>query len=253
MKIKKTQWLLIVLSLFVALFLTACSAEPDQHIWLKSPGWSRAVFLGKTAFNDPIPLALDEHGSIFSALITRDDDLSEAHFNILALDRNADLLWQRTLTDFPLHQPDLTQMMVTDRGLQLFFLDQEHLYTLLLYHDGTPQGDPVLLSGDTVVGSYALVSTLQGELTLWYAGTRRAPGLYALSSLDGGGTVTAVDPDGIRVQTRYDQTDTLHVSWLHYPVGYGSTEIILEFPALTTWVWVALRYDRGTLHLCSPL
>jgi len=225
MKGKIHPWLLIVLWLFVVVLLSACSAEPDEHIWLKSSGWSRAVYLGDTAFNDPVPLTIDDQGSIYAALIVSNDDRSESHFRVLALDHNAGLLWQRTLSEFSLHLPDLIRLMWTEHGLQLFWLDREQLFTVVLQPDGSPKSDPVLLSGDTAVGSYALAASSGGDLTLWYAGTRRAPGLYALSALDGSGIATMMDPDGMRVGARYDQSDTLHVSWLHYPVGYSSTVI----------------------------
>ncbi|NOY98704.1 MAG: hypothetical protein GXP40_05810 [Chloroflexi bacterium] len=230
---KTKRWTLVLLLFLVAILITACNG-PDEHVWLKSPGWSRAVFLGNTAFNDPVPITLDDEGRVYFVLLEKDEDASTAHFRVMAFDRDASPLWQRVLADLPLHQPDSTQMVWDGRGLRLFWIEQEQLYTLKLQPDGAPLGDPVLLSGDAVVGSYSLTIDSSGGLTLWYAGTRRTPGIYALTSSDGSGSVTRMDPDGIRIQLRHDQRDTLHASWVQYPMGYGTTRIFYaSYPAGT--------------------
>ncbi|MEN8172678.1 MAG: hypothetical protein ABFS03_07325, partial [Chloroflexota bacterium] len=148
MKTKINRGLIIILGLLIVLLSTACSAAPDEHIWLKSPGWSRALFLGTTAFSDSLPLALDEDGSVYTLMTEKDELSGETYFRVLALDRAADMLWERTLSDHPLQQPDNPKLITVDRGLQLFWIDGEQLYTLLLQSDGSAQGDPVLLSED---------------------------------------------------------------------------------------------------------
>lgn len=232
MMIKK-HWILALI--FAAVMLTACGG-PDEHIWLKSPGWSRAIFLGKTAFNDPVPIALNENGEVYFVLFERDEELTAAHIRIKALNRNADTLWERTLTDIPLQRPDSAQLLWDEGGLHLFWIEGERLYGLDLQMDGRPFGDPVLLSGGESVGTFDVAADSKGNLTLWYAGTRKVPGVYALTSFDGSRPPVRIDPEGIRIQLRFTQNDTLHASWAHYPVGYGTSEIVYAaHPAGVDW------------------
>ncbi len=249
MMIKK-HWIFALALSFAAVMMTACGG-PEELIWLKSPGWSRAVFLGKTAFNDPVPIALDENGDVYFALFEKGEELTTAHFRIKALDRNADTLWERTLTDIPLQGPDSTQLLWDEGGLRLFWIEQERLYGLDLQTDGRPFSDPVLLSGGQPVGSYDVAADSKGNLTLWYAGTREAPGVYALTSFDGSSPPVRIDPEGVRIQLRYAQNDTLHTSWAHYPLGYGTSEILYAaYPAGVDWG--ADRYSVVYERAVSP-
>ena len=62
MKFKTNRLILIGIAILILSSLTACSGA-DEHIWLKSPGWSRAVLLGNTVLSDPVPMTLDEDGN----------------------------------------------------------------------------------------------------------------------------------------------------------------------------------------------
>ena len=62
MKLK--NWIILGLLLLTLSMLTACSG-PDEHLWLKTPDWSRAAFLGNTTVNDPIPMAVDDEGQLY--------------------------------------------------------------------------------------------------------------------------------------------------------------------------------------------
>ena len=231
----KRQWLLVLVLGVTAISLSACGG-PDQHIWLKSPGWSRAVFLGETIANDPVPVAVHDDGNIYTALLERDEEAEAIYFRIKALDREADTLWERTLTDLPLQRPESLQLLWSDGHLHLFWIQEERLNTLELQADGRPSGNPVLLSGETEVGSYSVVLDPDENPVLWYAGTRENPGVYALASIDGSSPPIQIDPGGVSVQLRYNQAGVMHASWAHYPVGYGVTEIMYaSYPSQADW------------------
>jgi hypothetical protein len=208
-------------------FLSACSG-PDAHIWLKSSGWSRAAYLGNTTLNDPVSLDLDTEGRIYFVLAEPNrEDLQTKIFKLIALDPNGMPLWEHSLEKIPLLRPDSPQMIVDAENLQLFWLDQNKLYTLTLDMQGQPlQTAPILLSENISVDSYSLAKNASGETAVWFAGTRKNPGVYALSSFDGQGRILPIDPQGIRVRLRYDQNNTLHAAWLRYPVGYGATQLL---------------------------
>jgi len=217
----------------LALFLLSACSGPDEHIWLKSSGWSRAAFLGNTVLNDPVPMTLDAEGRSYFLLVEADaKNAGEKNFNLIALDPNGLALWEHSLGEIPLTRPDSPQIIVDSGNLDLFWLDQNKLYSFRVNLQGEPlQNAPTLLSGEIAVDSYALAANASGETSLWFAGTRKNPGVYALTASDGNGQIQPVDPQGIRIRLRYDQSDTLHATWLRYPLGYGSTELLYgEYP-----------------------
>ena len=229
------RWSLILVLGILSLLVTACSG-PDEHIWLKSPGWSRAVFLGGTAFSELVPVVIDETNNMFFVLVEKEEDLESSHFRVLAFNQNVDALWERSLTDISLMRPSSVQIMLVDGGLQLFWIDQEQLYMLELDSEGHELGAPVLLSGDDEVDSFSVVADPDGNPVLWYAGPRDNPGVYSLTAFDGSSLPVGIDPDGIRVQLHYDQSSNLHASWLHYPIGYGISEILYAvYPPGIAW------------------
>ncbi|MBT3337837.1 MAG: hypothetical protein HN855_07895 [Anaerolineae bacterium] len=224
MKVRANRWIFIGLFLPMLILLTSCSG-PDEHIWLKSSGWSRAVFLGNTTLNDPVTMTLDDEGQIYFVLLSSDADRTESFFDVIALDANGLPLWEQNLGEISLNRPDTPQIIWEDGHLRLFWLDNENLYTLALDTEGNPLGAATLLSADIVVGSYSVAIDDSGGHRLWFAGPRKNPGAYALSSSDGNGEIISVDPEGIRVQIRYDHENNLHVAWLQYPLGYGRSKL----------------------------
>lgn len=229
------RWSLILVLGILSFLVTACSG-PDEHIWLKSPGWSRAVFLGGTAYSEAVPVVIDETGYMFFVLVEKAEDLESSYFRVLAFNQKVDALWERSLTDISLMRPSSIRFLLVDDGLQLFWIDQEQLYMLELDSEGNGLGAPVLLSGDDEVDSFSVVADSDGNPVLWYAGPRDNPGVYALTAFDGSSLPVGIDPDGIRVQLHYDQSNVLHASWLHYPVGYGISEILYAvYPRGIAW------------------
>ncbi|MCF6277229.1 MAG: hypothetical protein L3J16_00550 [Anaerolineales bacterium] len=225
MKIRTNRILVVGLALLTMALLSACSG-PDEHIWLKSPGWSRAVFLGNTNLNDPVPITLNDAGQVYLVLFSANEDRTETFFNVIALDADGLPLWQRQLDEISLHSPNAPQIVWDAGRLRLFWLDEESLYTVSLYANGSLRSDPIRLSEDLTVDSYSVAAVSSGAYSLWFAGPRSDPGVYALSSLDGNGKLTSIDPDGIRITLAYDQTDTLHATWLQYPIGYGASRLL---------------------------
>ncbi|MBT3321886.1 MAG: hypothetical protein HN392_06335 [Anaerolineae bacterium] len=226
MKFKTNRLILIGIAILILSSLTACSGA-DEHIWLKSPGWSRAVLLGNTVLSDPVPMTLDEDGNTYFLLFSENEIQSRKIFSVIALDPKGLALWTRPLEEIFISRPSFVQLINEKGGLELFWVDKESLYTFSLDLQGEPLSDkPILLSDNIVVEDYAIAKDDSGATTLWFGGPRKNPGMYALSTFDGKGEITSITPDGIRPQLRYDQENILHATWIEYPLGYGDTKII---------------------------
>lgn len=225
MKLRAKRWIFIGLFLLMVLSLTGCSG-PDEHIWLKSPGWSRALFLGNTSLNDPVPMVLDAEGQIYFVLLSSNDERTKSFFNVVALDVDGLPLWEKNLDEIELNRPDSPQIILEAGRLRIFWLDSGSLYTVLLNADGSLLGSSSVLSADIEVASFSLAVDSSGGHTVWFAGPRDNPGVYALSSSTGDGEIIAIDPEGIRVQARYDKKNDLHATWLQYPLGYGRSKLL---------------------------
>ena len=236
MKKKTNKWGLIGVVILAFFLLSACSG-PDEHIWLKSPGWSRAAFLGNTILNDPVPMTLDDDGQIYFALLVDDGAREKKSFNLIALDPSGLPLWEESLDEVGLSRPGSPQITWEEDKLHLYWVDNESLYTLLLDAQGNPLNDaPILLSAEIAVDSYSFAENASGQSTVWFAGARKNPGVYALSTSDGNGEITSIDPNGICIQLRYDSENNLHATWLQYPVGYGTTKLFYgEYPLEVNW------------------
>ena len=228
MKLKTNRIILIGIITLAIAFLTACSGA-DEHIWLKSSGWSRAVLLGNTALNNPVSMTLDEDGQIYFLLLRNEESGTQKIFNIIALDPSGLALWEHSLEEIHISRPSSLNMLWEKGNLRIFWLDSESLYTISLDSQGVPLNNaPLLLSADIAVDVYSLAEDDSGGHALWFAGSRENPGVYALSSSDayGKGEINSIAPEGIRVQLRYDQENTLHATWAEYPLGYGKTKLI---------------------------
>ena len=219
--------------LLLSVLLAACSG-PDQHIWLKTPDWSRAAFLGNTVVNDPPPMAQDADGNLYFVLFSNLPEEDQMMPTVVARDGNGAPLWTKSLEAYSLHRPDEPQLIWDGDHLQLFWLEDDSLYMLTLDQDANPVGEPLRLSAEITVGSFSVSVDANARHTLWFAGPRDDPGVYALTSLDGNGEILPIDPEGSRIQLRYDQENTLHALWLQYPLGYGRTQILYGvYPAVS--------------------
>ena len=217
-KFRKPLYILTALLLLMAT-LSACSGSLGERLWLNASGWKRAQMLGNTLLGDPAPLALDDEGHIYLFLIGGAQDAPRPR--VVALNRQVETIWDHTY-EVELSRPDKPQILWDGEGLQLFWLSGQKLYNAHLDSTGHLEESPLVLSGEAKVDTYDAALGPDGTATLWFAGPRRSPGLYALSP---GAQIeaTLVDPLGIRPDLQYDETGTLHAIWAHHPPGYGET------------------------------
>lgn len=227
-------WPRVLVALFILLvLLTACGSPIEERIWLKASGWNRARVVGNTLLGQPVPLALDNAGNVYLFLIGQENDVLFPR--VVALNRAAEVLWDSSY-EIALVQPAHPKILWDGEALQLFWLSDRHLYHAPLGPAATLSEPPVLLSGEVRVDTYDVALSPAGELTVWFAGSRREPGLYAFPPGDLGGQAALVDPEGIRPGLRYDDAGTLHAIWAHHPPGYGTTRFFYA------------AYNDGDLH-----
>jgi hypothetical protein len=204
-------WLLALI-----LLLCACSG-PAERIWLKAPGWSRARVVANIQVVDPVSMAVDDEGVIYLFLI--DGEVDAASLRVIALDREADIIWDRVY-QVELKHPDQTRILWTGQAIQLFWLSDQALYTVQVEsRTGDMLGQPTLLSGRVKVGSYDVDTRADSQPTVWYAGNQDAPGLYALPPGELAGGAALVDAFGTQPDVQYDETGTLQTLWSRYPPG----------------------------------
>ena len=226
MKAKTNRSILIGIIILSIVFLTACSGA-DEHIWLKSSGWSRAFLLGNTTLNAPISMALDEDEQIYFLLLEENESRTQKTFNIVALDPSGVALWTHPLTEIRFHRPSSPRIVWEHGGLRLFWVDDGSLYTIALDSQGNSLDDEATrLSADIEVEDYAIAEDDLGTHHVWFAGPRENSGVYSLSTSEREGEITQIAPEGIRPQIQYAQDGILHAIWVEYPLGYGKTKII---------------------------
>lgn len=212
----------LLLFLLISL-LSGCSDNADR-LWLKAPGWSRAKLVGSTRVGDPAPLAQDDKGNLYQFLIAGEGDVY--YPRLVAMNAETDILWDRSYEEIPLTRPDQPYLLWDGRDLRLFWLDNAQLYTAQIEPDsGFLPEWPLLLTGEQKIGSYSVAQRQDGRLALWYAGTLRKPGLYALPPGDLSGPATLVDPQGVRPSIAFDDQGVLHAIWAHMPKGSTDNSI----------------------------
>ena len=210
----------LLLLLLLAIF---SSRGPVDHLWLNAPGWSRARLVGHTQLNQAVPVALDDAGKIFLLLIRGDGEIS--HPQVVALNRRVQVVWEHTF-GVVLTEPSQPQILRVGKELHLFWLSDQSLYTARLDTSGHVQVRPTLISGSRAVDAYGVTLDAKGLVTVWYGGSRREPGVYALPPGDPGGEATLVDGSGMQPLVRYDGRGTLHAIWVtHPPPGQGGRRI----------------------------
>jgi hypothetical protein len=205
-------WRIVPWLILILLFLLAfrASRAPVDALWLDAPGWSRARLVGNTQSEQAVPIALDDAGQVYLLLFP--PELGGARPRVLALDRQADALWEYTF-DTAFAEPTHPQLLWDGAALALFWLSDGQLYSARLDLSGALLSEPRLLSGATEVESYAAVAGIAGRIAVWYGGSRQAPGVYALSG-DFSAPAALVDPAGIRPALRFDGAGALHAIWV---------------------------------------
>lgn len=199
--------------------LTACAGKP-LRLWLNAPGWSRAQLMGNTRSADAAPITVDDEGRVYLFLVSTEEGPSYPH--VIALDRRVNPIWDRTYREIEVASSQKPRILWDGEGLQLFWIASQQLYNVQLDATGRLLSPAVLLSGETTeVADYDVVHDAGGAVTVWYAGSRQEPGVYALPPGDLTGEATLVDAEGVRPDLQYDDAGTLHAIWAHLPGGSG--------------------------------
>lgn len=206
--------------------LTSCSSA-QESLWLKSPDWSRGAFIGNTKTIAPVSFATGSDNSVYFLLVDLNEETGNYSFNLVRMNSASDKFDHFSISPGELLNVKQPEIIRDDEGnLRLFWIASEGLYTLPVDGNGAPIGGPVLLSGSDAVSSYDIAHSLDGNITLWYAGSRRIPGIYALSEFDGSAQGALVDQDGTLIKLRYDEKGQLHTAWAHYPFGFEQSEVV---------------------------
>jgi hypothetical protein len=211
----KLKWLipLFIILVFSAVILVSCSEQVDR-LWLQSPGWSRAQFIGQTSLDQPVSMALDEGGIIY--FLTTHQVESDHQLNLMALSPHGEMIWARGLG---ISLVDLTTTQINWEGDDLIvtWLDDKSLYAIRIDETGEPLTEPIHLSLGIEVDSFDLATRPGHSTLIWFGGNWREPGIYMLSLSDQPGEPVLIDPGGISPTVQYDQEGNLHASWLAYP------------------------------------
>ena len=223
-------WRLGALILLLAV-LTGCSVTPDEHLWLKSPGWSRALFLGRTGISAPVAVHPDGQ-DVYALFLPFDREtdtyrLRLAHFSI-ADNSVAYLDYALTLS----HRPLAVDLFRLDEGWRFFWLDGETLFTAVSDADGKWLEAPHALHPDMALNNFVVISR-DGDWVVLAGGTRRVPGIYAFLPND---EVVTLADDGVWVRAMPDLDGNLHVAWALYPPGYARAALYYGvLPAAADW------------------
>jgi hypothetical protein len=200
--------------------LSACSGGAARE-WLNAPDWSHGLPLQQeTRIGDPVAMTLDDDGGIYLLFVTAVN--SQLSPKIVALNRQAEQVWEQTLP-IALSQPDRPAILWDGHVLNLLWLASNSLYQAQLDTAGKTIMEPRQISSETMVDAFDAAVSPDGRLTVWYAGSRSAPGLYALPETSLTNEAVLVDAAGVRPSLQYDAAGHLHSSWIHYPPGYSDT------------------------------
>lgn len=197
------------------MLLSACSEAIDR-LWLEAPGWSRAALVGQTWLNQPVSMALDgERGMAFLAF---DKDGSIYYPKIITVSRGGEILWERRL-DIPMNKPGASQIFWEGDELTFIWIDGQQLFLVSIDPSGKILGTPTLLSGEATVGAFDIAIAPDGLQHLWFGGTRRLPGVYAMTIDEIPSAPVLVDPLGINPSVQFDEEGALHAAWALFTEG----------------------------------
>lgn len=208
-----TKWLFFAVILLGSLLLSACTAAP-QHEWTEAPGWSRARLVGETHSAHPVQPALDGEGNSYFA--TSHIEANVPIVRVTALDASVESVWQVDIELERLRRANKPSILLTNRGLEVFWLFEEGLFSAILSTDGEIITEPRRVSGNRIALDYVALLNKEGESIVWFGGDRSDTGVYAV---DGAGNISSADPDGYRPQIVIDGKGQLHATWLQSRPG----------------------------------
>lgn len=219
---KQFRW---VFFLVAFAFLTACST-PAEHLWLKSPAWSRALRLGETGVAQPVALQAEEDGRVCAFLFPADREQGTYSLEIRCLLPDGTTEIDRL--DWNLKRPQRSALRLEADGYRLWWTDKEKLYTALAGMDGRWIEPPQELSLPLPVGDFLVAGD-----DLLVSGTRRAPGVGFWSAKDGW---VSIAEDGVWLRGMPDAFGNWHLAWVTYPLGNGRSALYYGFrPADRDW------------------
>ena len=207
------KWLFFALVTIFLGLLSGCTAAPS-HEWTEAPGWSRARLIGETESSFPVQPAIDSAGNSYVA--TSHIEANVPVVRVSAFDNSVELLWQ---TDFPLtrlRRANKPSLVLSDRGLEVFWILDDNLFSAVLSLDGDIASEPQRISGNREAIEYVAAVNGNGARILWFSGDRSQPGLY---SIDPGGNIATIDKDGYRAQILFDTAGDLHAVWKQNIIG----------------------------------
>lgn len=218
----RKKWLFFALFIFLAATLSACGGA-QTHMWLDAPGWSRAKLIGDTASEYPVPPALDADGKSYFLLVDDEDDLKS--FRIVALDNLSAPIWEKTYPVVAEEIIEYPRVIVLGDSLQLLWNTDDVLYGMRVDLNGEVLQEAEVLSGDHMADNYSVAVNEDGEMSLWFAGSRARPGLYAYVDQE----IKLIDEAGYRPQLRLDSTGGLHAVWLQAPTGQVEFHVLYSY------------------------
>lgn len=225
MKELKLTSIKTLLSLLFILMFSACSTDKTGRMWLAPPGWGWAQYID-TAANQNAPIVLDDDGIIY--IFTMSDKDEKVQPKITSLNRGLEKIWETTLEISQTRTDDL-QFIIDQEVLWLFWRADKALYQAKLDLQGNVISQPISLVSEINVENLEVAKSPTGEISVWYSGRRKRPGLYTFDPNKNNQPHTLIDPDGVRPSIVYDQNGDLHAIWTYYPRGYDTGRIYYAY------------------------
>ena len=207
------KWLFFALIIIIFGLLSACSAAP-AHEWTEAPGWSRARLIGETESSFPVLPAIDSEGNSYVA--TSHIEANVPIVRVSAFDANVEPLWQVDFSLTRLRRANKPSLVLSERGVEVFWILDDNLFSAIISPEGDIGSGSQRISGNREAIEYLAAVNNEGERILWFSGDRSQPGLY---SIDSGGNIATVDPDGFRPQIAFSNDGELHAIWTQNIIG----------------------------------
>ena len=80
----------ISMSMFVFIFASCSSVE--DNLWLKTPDWSRGVYLGGTSVLEPVSFVDDSNGNAYFFLVEANEERSNYSFDLVRMNAGSEEL-----------------------------------------------------------------------------------------------------------------------------------------------------------------
>ncbi len=205
------RWLFFALVL-VSLTLTSCTSYAS-HEWLEAPDWSRAVQIGVSESAYPVVPAIDEQGNSYFAIARIESNVPQ--IVVSSYNESLDLRWQQILDLERLNRANSPGLIVRDKGVEIFWILNDDLYSALYSLDGDQIGEVQRISGSRAVSYYNVSVDREGRRVLWFSGDRSEPGLYYV---DPNGNIAAVDFEGYKPQIAIGMDNTMYAAWIQTEV-----------------------------------